>query len=194
MIEVSKSSPLIYTLLVRLYQWRRSCQLFRGLFQQKVFHIKLFAMSSVDYRVDYLQCVLYGKENVLFGSNWTCLRFLKQASWWHSNMLLEYLKSGSLPNTTHHIPVHFKPSNTLKQKLIHPKDKTTTYKQYWGMHKLVNCKNKISASQMHGKTQKTQQSTCIWWRWNIPLKTAMYTFCSEKTDITWQNITLQSVH
>ena len=29
----------------------------------------------------------------------------------------------------HHIPVHFKPENTLRQKLVHPKDKTPRHKQ-----------------------------------------------------------------
>ncbi len=29
----------------------------------------------------------------------------------------------------HHIPVHFKPENTLRQKLVHPKDRTPRHKQ-----------------------------------------------------------------
>ena len=29
----------------------------------------------------------------------------------------------------HHSPIHFKPTNTLRHKLVHPKDKTPRHKQ-----------------------------------------------------------------
>ena len=39
----------------------------------------------------------------------------------------------------HHIPVHFKPTNTLRQKLVHPKDKTPRHEQSNRVHAVQFC-------------------------------------------------------
>ena len=48
-----------------------------------------------------------------------------------NNIVIPYVSSEKLRRTfnKHHILVHFKPTNTLRQKLVHPKDKTPRHKQ-----------------------------------------------------------------
>jgi len=91
--------------------------------------------------------------------------------------------------------VHFKPKNTLRQRLVHPKDKTPKQKLRGVVYAVQGSEERAdlyigetnsSTSEWHNIGElplqvKTQQCTDISRKRDTVLNTLMYTFWTEKT-------------
>lgn len=60
----------------------------------------------------------------------------------------------------HKIPVYFKPVNTLRQKLVHPKDKVPNYKQSNVVY-AIRCKEEDCDEHYIGNQNKSWRRDCI---------------------------------